>query len=138
MANTNDLQTAIGEISLARYKAAVRKKEAGNPRNPFKALPGREEEFYSAAQSVRQYDLILKLLEKEARREIKVEVKRIKVKISRILDRALDFYVGAGIVALATLGFAAAFQLMNAPSPVTQAAAIIGVCVALARAVARK
>lgn len=138
MANTNDLQTAIGDIALARYKAAVRKREASNPRNPFKALPGREEEFYSAAQSVRQYDLILKLLEKEARRTIRMETKRIKAKISRFIKKVLDFYVCAGIVALGTLGFAAAFQLLKTPAPVTQAAAIIGVFVALARTVTRK
>lgn len=138
MVNTNDLQTAIGDIMVAKHKAACRKRDAGDPRNPFRALPGREDEFYSAAQSVRKYDLILKLLEKEARRTVRMEAKRIKAKIARFIDKTLDFYVCAGIVALGTLGFAAAFQLLKAPEPVTQAAAIIGVAVALGRAITRK
>ena len=94
--------------------------------------------FATASQEAETLGYILKLLEKEARRTVRMEARRIKAKIARFIDKTLDFYVCAGIVALGTLGFAAAFQLLKAPEPVTQAAAIIGVAVALGRAITRK
>lgn len=35
MANVQELQTAIGEMLVARRNAAYRKKDAGDPRNPW-------------------------------------------------------------------------------------------------------
>ena len=57
MFSTEDLKTAIGATVIARRNAAARLREAGNPRNPFRALPGMEQQFFEAAQSVRSYDL---------------------------------------------------------------------------------
>ena len=59
MFSTEDLKTAIGATVIARRNAAARLREAGNPRNPFRALPGMEQQFFEAAQSVRSYDLVL-------------------------------------------------------------------------------
>ena len=134
MANVQELQTAIGEMLVARRNAAYRKRDAGDPRNPFRAKLGMEREFYEASQSVRTYDLILKLLENEAKREA---LKRTKP-IARAVDRMASIYTVAGLIALATLGFGAAFVLLRLPIPAVQAAAIIGVALSLAYAVARK
>ena len=62
MFSTEDLKTAIGATVTARRNAAARLREAGNPRDPFRALPGMEQQFFEAAQSVRSYDLVLNLL----------------------------------------------------------------------------
>ena len=59
MFSTEDLKTAIGATVIARRNAAARLREAGNPRDPFRALPGMEQQFFEAAQSVRSYDNIL-------------------------------------------------------------------------------
>ena len=69
MFSTEDLKTAIGATVIARRNAAARLREAGNPRTPFRALPGMEQQFFEAAQSVRSYDLVLNLLEREVKRE---------------------------------------------------------------------
>lgn len=138
MANVQELQTAIGEMLVARRNAACRKRDAGDPRNPFQAKIGLEREFYEASQSVRTYDLILKLLENETKREALKRMRPARVKITKAVDRMVDIYVGAGLIALATLGFAAAFVLLRLPLPAVQAAAFIGVALALAYAVARK
>ena len=108
MANVQELQTAIGEMLVARRNAAYRKRDAGDPRNPFQAKIGLEREFYEASQSVRTYDLILKLLENETKREALKRMRPARVKITKAVDRMVDIYVGAGLIALATLGFAAA------------------------------
>ena len=138
MFSTEDLKTAIGATVIARRNAAARLREAGNPRDPFRALPGMEQQFFEAAQSVRTYDLILKLLENETKREALKRMRPARVKITKAVDRMVDIYVGAGLIALATLGFAAAFVLFRLPLPAVQAAAFIGVALALAYAVARK
>lgn len=138
MANVQELQTAIGEMLVARRNAAYRKRDAGDPRNPFQAKIGLEREFYEASQSMRTYDLILKLLENETKREALKRMRPARVKITKAVDRMVDIYVGAGLIALATLGFAAAFVLLRLPLPAVQAAAFIGVALALAYAVARK
>ena len=87
---------------------------------------------------MRTYDLILKLLENETKREALKRMRPARVKITKAVDRMVDIYVGAGLIALATLGFAAAFVLLRLPLPTVQAAAFIGVALALAYAVARK
>ena len=93
MANVQELQTAIGEMLVARRNAAYRKRDAGDPRNPFQAKIGLEREFYEASQSVRTYDLILKLLENETKREALKRMRPARVKITKAVDRMVDIYV---------------------------------------------
>lgn len=138
MFSTEDLKTAIGATVTARRNAAARLREAGNPRDPFRALPGMEQQFFEAAQSVRTYDLILKLLENETKREALKRMRPARVKITKAVDRMVDIYVGAGLIALATLGFAAALLLMRCPVPAVSVTAFIGVAVSLSWAVIRK
>ena len=138
MFSTEDLKTAIGATVTARRNAAARLREAGNPRDPFRALPGMEQQFFEAAQSVRTYDLILKLLENETQREALKRMRPARVKITKAVDRMVDIYVGAGLIALATLGFAAALLLMRCPVPAVSVTAFIGVAVSLGWAVIRK
>ena len=138
MFSTEDLKTAIGATVIARRNAAARLREAGNPRDPFRALPGMEQQFYEASQSVRTYDLILKLLENETKREALKRMRPARVKITKAVDRMVDIYVGAGLIALATLGFAAALLLMRCPVPAVSVTAFIGVAVSLGWAVIRK
>ena len=102
MFSTEDLKTAIGATVIARRNAAARLREAGNPRNPFRALPGMEQQFFEAAQS------------------------------------AAVFLITAGLIILATLGFAAALLLMRCPVPAVSVTAFIGVAVSLGWAVIRK
>lgn len=45
MFSTEDLKTAIGATVIARRNAAARLREAGNPRDPFRALPGMEQQY---------------------------------------------------------------------------------------------
>ena len=77
MFSTEDLKTAIGATVIARRNAAARLREAGNPRDPFRALPGMEQQFFEAAQSVRSYDLVLNLLEREVKREARKRAGRM-------------------------------------------------------------
>ena len=123
MFSTEDLKTAIGATVIARRNAAARLREAGNPRNPFRALPGMEQQFFEAAQSVRSYDLVLNLLEKRA---------------GRTAQSVAVFLITAGLIILATLGFAAALLLMRCPVPAVSVTAFIGVAVSLGWAVIRK
>ena len=138
MFSTEDLKTAIGATVITRRNAAARLREAGNPRDPFRALPGMEQQFFEAAQSVRTYDLILKLLKNETKREALKRMRPARVKITKAVDRMVDIYVGAGLIALATLGFAAALLLMRCPVPAVSVTAFIGVAVSLGWAVIRK
>lgn len=101
MFSTEDLKTAIGATVIARRNAAARLREAGNPRDPFRALPGMEQQFFEAAQSVRSYDLVLNLLEREVKREA-------RKRAGRTAQSAAAFLITAGLIILATLGFAAA------------------------------
>lgn len=131
MFSTEDLKTAIGATVIARRNAAARLREAGNPRDPFRALPGMEQQFFEAAQSVRSYDLVLNLLEREAKREA-------RKRAGRTAQSAAAFLVTAGLIILATLGFAAALLLMRCPVPAVSVTAFIGVAVSLGWAVIRK
>lgn len=127
MFSTEDLKTAIGATVIARRNAAARLREAGNPRDPFRALPGMEQQFFEAAQSVRSYDLVLNLLEREVKREARKRA-----------GRTAAFLITAGLIILATLGFAAALLLMRCPVPAVSVTAFIGVAVSLGWAVIRK
>ena len=108
MFSTEDLKTAIGATVIARRNAAARLREAGNPRDPFRALPGMEQQFFEAAQSVRSYDLVLNLLEREVKREA-------RKRAGRTAQSAAVFLITVGLIILATLGFAAAL-LLKSPS----------------------
>lgn len=131
MFSTEDLKTAIGATVIARRNAAARLREAGNPRDPFRALPGMEQQFFEAAQSVRSYDLVLNLLEREVKREA-------RKRAGRTAQSAAVFLITAGLIILATLGFAAALLLMRCPVPAVSVTAFIGVAVSLGWAVIRK
>ena len=126
MFSTEDLKTAIGATVIARRNAAARLREAGNPRDPF-----REQQFFEAAQSVRSYDLVLNLLEREVKREA-------RKRAGRTAQSAAVFLITAGLIILATLGFAAALLLMRCPVPAVSVTAFIGVAVSLGWAVIRK
>jgi Flp pilus assembly protein TadB len=125
MFSTEDLKTAIGATVIARRNAAARLREAGNPRNPFRALPGMEQQFFEAAQSVRSYDLVLNLLEREVKREA-------RKRAGRTAQSAAVFLITAGLI------FAAALLLMRCPVPAVSVTAFIGVAVSLGWAVIRK
>jgi hypothetical protein len=129
MFSTEDLKTAIGATVIARRNAAARLREAGNPRD--RALPGMEQQFFEAAQSVRSYDLVLNLLEREVKREA-------RKRAGRTAQSAAVFLITAGLIILATLGFAAALLLMRCPVPAVSVTAFIGVAVSLGWAVIRK
>lgn len=90
MFSTEDLKTAIGATVIARRNAAARLREAGNPRDPFRALPGMEQQFFEAAQSVRSYDLVLNLLEREVKREA-------RKRAGRTAQSAAVFLITAGL-----------------------------------------
>lgn len=84
-----------------------------------------------AAQSVRSYDLVLNLLEREVKREA-------RKRAGRTAQSAAAFIITAGLIILATLGFAAALLLMRCPVPAVSVTAFIGVAVSLGWAVIRK
>ena len=138
MFSTEDLKTAIGATVIARRNAAARLREAGNPRDPFRALPGMEQQFFEAAQSVRSYDLVLNLLEREVKREA-------RKRAGRTAQSAAVFLITAGLIILDQLNgegrqqsFAAALLLMRCPVPAVSVTAFIGVAVSLGWAVIRK
>ena len=91
MFSTEDIKTAIGATVIARRNAAARLREAGNPRDPFRALPGMEQQFFEAAQSVRSYDLVLNLLEREVKREA-------RKRAGRTAQSAAAFIITAGLL----------------------------------------
>lgn len=139
MKTSPDLTRAIEWATSNRRTANWRKRDAGNPRKPFVAAPGMEEEYRDASADVRAMKLILKLLEKEAERErqerMRTKTAQLRRKIVRVLDRALDILIGIGLVLLGALGVAAALLLLRAPDLATRTAAVMGVIVALARTV---
>lgn len=134
----SDLKAAVSAAKAARHNALCRKRAAGDPRNPFMAKAGMELEFYQADRNVRACALILKLLEKETDREAWRKAQPARKRIKRFLGQGLCLLIGTGLAALSAMGFAAAFTLLRFPSPVIQAAAVIGVSAALVRAVSRK
>lgn len=130
-----DLERATGLVVRARRAAAFQKREAGEPRNPFQAKPGQEKSFEEAGKDVIAYDLLLNLVEKEAKAERARALFPYKQKARRFADRALDFIVGVGIVSIGALGVSAASLLLRAPDVVTRATAIVGVLFIIAREV---
>ena len=114
-----------------RLELLRQKRTVGDPRAPMRARPGQEEAFEKVEANLARAELILKLLAMEA-------LRTEKRKAVKAVDALLDGFIIFGLASAAMLGVAAAAVLLNAPSPVVQATAIIGVGVALARAVARK
>ena len=104
----------------------------------MRARPGQEEAFEKVEENLAKAAFILDYLEKGERRERAEAVLKLKRRAVRTADALLDGLIIFGLASAAMLGVAAAAVLLNAPSPVVQATAIIGVGVALARAVARK
>ena len=131
MFSTEDLKTAIGATVIARRNAAARLREAGNPRGPVRALAGVEPQLFEAALSVRSYDLVLNIREREVKRGTRAQE-------GRTAQSAAVFLITAGLIILATLGFAAALLLMRCPVPAVSVTAFIGVAVSLGWAVIRK
>ena len=129
------MQEARAFMEELRRELLRQKRAVGDPRAPMRARPGQEEAFEKVEADIATADFILKLLEKEKRLAAVWKAARKTVKI---IDALLDGFLVFGFSLLAMLGVAAAAVLLNAPSPVVRATAIMGVGVALARAVARK
>ena len=125
------MQEARAFVEELRRELLRQKRTVGDPRAPMRARPGQEEAFEKVEVNLARAEFILAFLEKEERRTV-------ARKAVKAVDALLDGFLAFGFSLLAMLGVAAAAVLLNAPSPVVQATAIIGVGVALARAVARK
>ena len=125
------MQEARAFVEELRRELLRQKRTVGDPRAPMRARPGQEEAFEKVEANLARAELILKLLAMEA-------LRTEKRKAVKAVDALLDGFLTFGLSLLAMLGVATAAVLLNAPSPVVQATAIIGVGVALARAVARK
>lgn len=125
------MQEARAFMEELRRELLRQKRTVGDPRAPMRARPGQEEAFEKVEANLARAELILKLLAMEA-------LRTEKRKAVKAVDALLDGFIIFGLASAAMLGVAAAAVLLNAPSPVVQATAIIGVGVALARAVARK
>lgn len=130
-----DLERATGLVIRARRDAAFHKRDAGEPRNPAQAKPGQEKAFQEAGESVRAYDVILNLIEKEVKAERLRATLPARAKVQRFADHTLDFVIGVGITAVAALGIAAALLLLRAPDIATRAAAFAGVALIIIREV---
>ena len=125
------MQEARAFVEELRRELLRQKRTVGDPRAPMRARPGQEEAFEKVEANLARAELILKLLAMEA-------LRTEKRKAVKAVDALLDGFIIFGLASAAMLGVAAAAVLLNAPSPVVRATAIIGVGVALARAVARK
>ena len=125
------MQEARAFVEELRRELLRQKRTVGDPRAPMRARPGQEEAFEKVEANLARAELILKLLAMEA-------LRTEKRKAVKAVDALLDGFIIFGLASAAMLRVAAAAVLLNAPSPVVQATAIIGVGVALARAVARK
>lgn len=131
MKQTITTKGARAWLESLRRELLRQKRTVGDPRAPMRARPGQEEAFEKVEANLARAELILKFLEME-------NLRTAKRKAVKAVDALLDGFIIFGLASAAMLGVAAAAVLLNAPSPVVQATAIIGVGVALARAVARK
>lgn len=125
------MQEARAFMEELRRELLRQKRAVGDPRAPMRAPPGQEEAFERVEANLARAAFILKFLEMEA-------LRAERRKAVKAVDALLDGFIVFGLASAAMLGVAAAAVLLNAPSPVVRATAIIGVGVALARAVARK
>ena len=125
MEKIQKLEAAWWWARNARLEALRQKREEyGDPRNPLRALPGREAEFEAATELSQSMGVILKALEREITR---ARGEAVKHKALRLWDVARGF----GRASLATLGVAAVFITVGAPDPITQASAVIGTSLSL-------
>lgn len=131
MKKPTTMQEARAFMEELRRELLRQKRAVGDPRAPMRARPGQEEAFEKVEANLARVELILKFLEMK-------NLRTAKRKAVKAVDALLDGFIVFGLTSAAMLGVAAAAVLLNAPSPVVQATAIIGVGVALARAVARK
>ena len=113
----------------ARLTALRQKREQLSlPYNPFGAQPGQESEFERTNRTIQALDTIMDEL---AAAHAKARGAAARRRGLRLLDTALIF----GRTLLATLGLAATCITVQAPAPVIQASAVIGVALSLAWAV---
>lgn len=92
---------AVAHIHRLRREALNAKRVYGQPRNPFKAVPGMEAEFQEAARAVRYFDYALNKIEKTPRRKRKLADFAVSV-----ADRYIDYLIGAGLISIAAAGVA--------------------------------
>ena len=114
-----ELKRAADLVAFRRCEAIARKRLSGDPQDPFRPRYGAEMTFAAASQEVETLGYILKLIEKEAAREC-------MRRVFPTLDTILDFVVGLGLMALGSLGLAAACVVTRAPDSFTRAAALLG------------
>lgn len=138
MENTITTKEARGWVGELRRELLRQKRAVGDPRAPMRARPGQEAAFEKVGADLATADFILKLLENEERRERAEALLKLKRKTVRAADVLLDGAILFGLATVAALGLAAAAVLLNFPDAVVQVTALVGVGVALARAVARK
>ena len=129
-------QEARGFMEELRRELLRQKRAVGDPRAPMRARPGKEEAFEKVEADLATADFILKLLENEERRARAEAV--LKRRAVRAVDVLLDGAIIFGLASASMLGVAALAVLLNFPSAVVQVTAVVGVGIALARAVARK
>ena len=127
-----ELERALGITIRGRREAAARRYDAGERRNPFQAKEGHERAFDEAGRDVQAYNLILNLLEREAKLERAREAFPKKQAARKIANLTLDFLVLSGLFCAAMLGPAAVMVLAGVGSPMAEVAAFLGVGTALA------
>lgn len=115
---SEELKRALALVVSRRRTALIVKRQAGDPRNPFRAKYGEEQTFAYASQEAATLLYILKVLETQAAREC-------ARRAWPYIDRALDILVAFGLIALGILGVAAVCIVAGAPDPVTRATACI-------------
>ena len=125
------MQEARAFVEELRRELLRQKRTVGDPRAPMRARPGQEEAFEKVEANLARAELILKLLAMEA-------LRTEKRKAVKAVDALLDGFIIFGLASAAMLGLGAAAVLLNCPDPIIQVTALVGVGVALARAVARK
>lgn len=132
------LKEARAWARVLRLELLQQKRAAGDPRAPMRARPGQGAAFEKAEADIAAADFILKLLEMEERRKQARALYEMKRKAFNAADALLDGFIIFGLASAAMLGLGAAAVLLNCPNPIIQVTALVGVGVALARAVARK
>ncbi|MPM33878.1 hypothetical protein SDC9_80459 [bioreactor metagenome] len=90
---------AIAYVQRLRREAQEQKRAYGQPRNPFRAVPGMEKEFQTALNNARYCDFILNELEKKPRRK-----REIASFFRAVADRYLDYLIMIGMLGLAGAG----------------------------------
>lgn len=91
MFSTEDLKTAIGATVIARRNAAARLREAGNPRDPFRALPGMEQQILGAQKVAEEQSKPLNDNVAKLEREIKSFVTDHRDEMGKTKSMVLTF-----------------------------------------------